>query len=138
MVVAAESLGLGTCYIGSIQEMDVYSILKVPKYCFPAGLVCMGYPDQNKKLSMRLPLEAVVHKNEYRIPGDNDILDWYRERDAVWDRVSDERKEMQAKENIHGIALALAVQKFSKNVVEQRSKGIIENLERSGFDFAKG
>jgi nitroreductase len=137
MVVAAESMGMGTCYIGSIQEMDVYSILKVPKYCFPAGLVCMGYPDQNKQLSMRLPLEAVVHKNEYRLTTDDDILSWYKERDAVWERVSDERKEMLAKENIHGIAQALAVQKFSKKVVEERSKGIIENLERSGFDFGK-
>ncbi len=136
MVVAAESMGIGTCFIGSIQEMDVYSILNVPKYCFPAGLVCMGYPDQNRDLSMRLPIEAIVHRNDYKLPTDNDILEWYKERDAVWEKVSDKRKEMLAKENIHGIAQALALQRYSREEVEKRSRGIIENLKKSGFDFS--
>jgi nitroreductase len=133
IVVAAESLGLGTCYVGSILEMNIQEILKTPDHVFPAGMVCIGYPDQSPDLSMRLPLDAVVHKNIYRLPSDDEINEWYKERDAVWDTVSDTLKEKLKEQNIFGIAQALSVQRYSKEVVERRSKGILENLKRSGF-----
>ena len=135
MVVAAESLGLGTCYIGSILSMDIQRLLGAPEHVFPAGLVCMGYPDESPDLSMRLPMEAVVHRDYYCIPTDQNIADWYRERDNVWETVSDRLKKKLAEENIHGIAQALAVQKFSQEIVTRRSRGIIENLARSGFEL---
>lgn len=135
MVVAAESIGLGTCYFGSILELDIQDILCAPKYVFPAGLVCIGYPDESSELSMRLPMDAVVHKNTYRIPRDEDIIKWYEERDNVWNTVSDKLKEKLKKQNIYGIAQALAVQKYSKEVIEKRSKGILENLKNAGFDL---
>jgi nitroreductase len=136
MVVAAESLGLGTCYIGSILEMNIQELLGAPEYVFPAGLVCMGYPDEDNELSMRLPLEAVVHKNNYHIPTDEEISEWYRERDNVWETVSDNLKARLKEDNIFGIAQALAKQRYSKEVVEKRSQPIIENLKRSKFDLS--
>lgn len=136
MVVAAESLGIGTCYIGSILEINVQNILGVPEYVFPAGMVCMGYPEEVPDLSMRLPLEAVVHKNSYRLPTDDDIAEWYQERDNVWETVSDNVKERLAEQDIHGIAQALAVQRYSDEVTDKRSKGIRENLRKSKFDLS--
>ena len=135
MVIAAESFGMGTCYIGSILEMNIAEILGVPKHVFPAGLVCIGYPEATPKLSMRLPLDAVVHRNSYRMPTDDDINRWYAERDKVWDKVSEERKEKLKGQNIHSIGGALAVQRYSAEVVEQRSRGILDNLRRSEFDL---
>lgn len=135
MVVAAESMGLGTCYIGSILEMDIQKILKVPEHVFPAGMVCIGYPNQTKKLSKRLPLDAVVHKNNYRIPTDEDIGQWYQERDNVWNTLPEQTIERLNKQDIHGIAQALAVQRYSKEIVEKWSSGIIDNLKRSKFDL---
>jgi len=108
MVVAAESFGIGTCYVGSILEMDVQKILGVPEYVFPAGMVCMGYPEDIPDLGMRLPLDAVVHRNTYKLPTDDDIADWYKERDNVWETVSDNVKKRLAEQDIHGIAQALA------------------------------
>jgi nitroreductase len=135
MVVAAESMGIGTCYVGSIFEMDVQKVLDVPEYVFPAGMVCMGYPEEIPDLSMRLPLEAVVHRNLYRLPTDDDIAEWYKERDNVWETVSDNIKQRLAEQDIHGIAQALAVQKFSDEITGKRSKGIRENLRKSQFDL---
>lgn len=135
MVIAAESLGLGTCYLGSGVELDIQELFGVPKYVFPAGLLCLGYPDALPGLSMRLPLEAVVHRNRYYIPSDDDIRLWYAERDRVWDTVSESRKRELAEQNISDIAQALSVQKFSPDVVEKRSKGILRNLDKSGFDL---
>lgn len=138
MVVAAESLGLGTCYLGSGVELDIQELFGAPEYVFPAGLVCMGYPDTSPGLSKRLPLEAVVHRNQYHMPSDNDIKSWYDERDRVWDTVPDLRKKELATQGISGIAQALSLQKFSPGVVEKRSRGILRILRKSGFDIHTG
>jgi len=135
IVVAAESLGLGTCYLGSGVELDVQELFGVPEYVFPAGLVCLGYPAVSPKLSMRLPLEAVIHHNRYHIATDDDINRWYEERDRVWESVSESRRKELSKQGIAGIAQALSVQKFSPEIVEKRSKGILRNLKNSRFDL---
>jgi len=135
IITAAESMGLGTCCIGSVLEMDLQTILGIPEYVFPAGMVCMGYPEKTPDLSMRLPLEAVVHRNSYHMPSDDDINKWYEERDNVWETVSNTIKERLSKQDIHGIAQALAMQKFSSKFIEKRSLKILENLKRAKFDF---
>lgn len=135
VVVAAESLGLGTCYLGGGVEIDARELFGVPDHCFPAGLVCLGYPDVDPPLSMRLPLEAVVHRNRYRPPTDEDLDQWYRERDRVWESVPESRKESLQEQGIHGIAQALAIQKYSFEIAEKRSRGILRNLDRSRFDL---
>ena len=47
-VVAAESLGLGSCYIGDVVEHFEYhqQLLKLPRYVVPAAMVCFGYPTE--------------------------------------------------------------------------------------------
>jgi hypothetical protein len=82
---------------------------------------------------MRLPLEAIVHRNTYQYPSDEQIKGFYREREGVWDTVSDEHRQRLAAKDIHSIPQALAVQRFSDAVTARRSKGIIDNLDRSGF-----
>lgn len=138
MVVAAESLGLGTCYLGSGVELDIQDLFGAPEYVFPAGLVCMGYPETLPNLSQRLPMEAVVHRNQYRMPSEDDINSWYSERDQVWDKVPVSRKKELAKQGISSIAQALSLQKFSPEIVEKRSRGILRILRKSGFDLHTG
>ena len=54
-VIAAESLGLGSCYIGDI--MENYEIQRdlfdLPKYVFPICLVCFGYPTPQQIIGSR-------------------------------------------------------------------------------------
>ncbi|MBU0982444.1 MAG: nitroreductase family protein [candidate division Zixibacteria bacterium] len=138
IVIAAESLGLGTCYLGGGLELDVHELFGAPELVFPAGMVCLGYPEVTPKLSQRLPLEAVVHRNRYHKPTDDDINAWYAERDRVWDTVPDSRKAELAEQGLSGIAQALSVQKFSSERVEQRSRGMLRNLKKSGFDLVTG
>lgn len=135
MVVAAESLGLGTCYLGSGVELDIQELFGTPELVFPTGLVCLGYPDADPVLSRRLPLEAVMHRNRYHLPSRDDINAWYKDRDRVWESVSESRKLELAKQSISGIAQSLSVQKFSPKIVEKRSRGILKNLWKSGFDL---
>ena len=113
--------------------MNIQELLNTPEHVFPAGMVCIGYPDESPGLRARLPLEAVVHRNTYRVLTDDEIRAAYRERERVWETVKEGLKERLRKENIHSIPQAVAVQRYSKEIVVGRSKGIIENLDRAKF-----
>jgi len=49
IVIAAESAGLGCCYIGGIRNKPdkVTELLNLPKHVYPVFGMCMGYPDQH-------------------------------------------------------------------------------------------
>src|SRR5712671_5491178 len=59
-ILAAETLGLGTCPISVLRNhiKAVGEILVLPDKVFPVAGLCLGYPAQAGFVSMRLPLEA--------------------------------------------------------------------------------
>ena len=71
-VVAAHSLGLGSCYIGDITEKYEYhrELLQLPRYVVPAAMLCLGYPTEKqlrREKPVRFELEDLVHENGYRM-----------------------------------------------------------------------
>ena len=69
-VVAAHSLGLGSCYIGDITENYAFhkELLKLPKYVVPAAMLCIGYPTAQQLSRVkppRHPVSDLVHENGY-------------------------------------------------------------------------
>ncbi len=72
VVVAAHSLGLGSCYIGDITENFEFhqELLKLPQYVVPAAMLCIGYPTQQQKDRPKPPRHQVfdlVHENGYNM-----------------------------------------------------------------------
>lgn len=69
-VVAAESLGLGTVYIGGMRNrpQDVASELGLPARVFPVFGMCVGWPDEAKpaEIKPRLGQGAVLHRERYQ------------------------------------------------------------------------
>ena len=70
-VTAAESLGIGSCYIGDILEnVEIQrEILGLPEYVFPAAMLVFGYPTEQQKARPkpeRFDLKYVVQENSYR------------------------------------------------------------------------
>lgn len=70
-VTAAESLGLGSCYIGDIMERcEVHrALLNLPEYVFPAVMLVIGRPTQQQKerpKPARCGIGHIVHENAYR------------------------------------------------------------------------
>lgn len=65
--VAAESLGLGICYIGGIRNdiRRVASLLQLPKYTFPLYGITVGTPLHTNEVKPRLPLHNLVCENTY-------------------------------------------------------------------------
>lgn len=71
--LAAESLGLGICYIGSIRNnpREVIELLGLPRLVFPIVGMTVGYPAQPPPLRPRLPLEAILHRERYNANQDD-------------------------------------------------------------------
>lgn len=84
-VLAAETLGLGTCPISVLRNRidAVADILGLPEKVFPVAGLCLGYPAQTGFVSMRLPLAATVHIDRYDDSALPEAVDGYdRRRDA--------------------------------------------------------
>ncbi|MGM8364295.1 oxygen-insensitive NADPH nitroreductase [Virgibacillus sp. W0181] len=91
-VLAAESMGLGICYLGSLRNniRETNDILDLPDYVVPLFGLAVGYPAKQSEKKPRLPLEAVYHENQYDNnlnrqqaiieAFDNEIIEYYRGR----------------------------------------------------------
>lgn len=84
ILAAAESLGLGGVYIGSLRN-DIRcagEILGLPKHVVPLFGLCLGHPDMSSKINQsqrpRLPLDVLVSTDTYQIP-DESTLTKYNE-----------------------------------------------------------
>lgn len=82
VLAAAESLGLGGVFIGSLRnDIDRASaLLELPKHVVPMFGLCLGYPDMTAKVNQsqrpRLPLDVLVSENTYQ-PATEDALEDY-------------------------------------------------------------
>jgi len=78
--LAAESLGLGICYIGSIRNnpREVIELLGLPRLVFPVVGMTVGYPQQPPPLRPRLPLEAILHRERYNTNQDRALHEYDR------------------------------------------------------------
>ncbi len=67
MVVAAESLGLGTCYIGSAQyrSLAIAKECNLPERVFPIVGLAAGYPAEDPPVRPRYPLEFTLFEDRY-------------------------------------------------------------------------
>jgi nitroreductase len=69
-VVAAESLGLGTVYIGALRNQPerVAEELRLPPRSFAVFGMCIGYPDAARPAAVkpRLDVATVLHRETYR------------------------------------------------------------------------
>ncbi len=66
-VLAAESMGLGACYIGGLRNNldEVCKLLHIPKFVIPLFGIAVGYPAQMPDKKPRLPFEHIYHEGEY-------------------------------------------------------------------------
>ena len=86
MVLSAESVGLGVCPISVIRnEIDkVASVLDLPDLVFPVAGLCLGYPQGEGHVSLRLPRSLTTHVDRYEDGAlGPDIDDYDRRRNAL-------------------------------------------------------
>jgi FMN reductase [NAD(P)H] len=86
MILCAESAGLGVCPISVLRnEIDkVATILGLPDLVFPVAGLCLGYPQAEGHVSLRLPRRATTHRDGYDDRALPQAIDDYdRRRDAL-------------------------------------------------------
>src|SRR5580704_15822353 len=86
MILCAESVGLGACPISVIRnEVDkVAAILGLPDLVFPVAGLCLGYPQAEGHVSLRLPRSATTCSDRYDDSSLSSAIDDYdRRRNAL-------------------------------------------------------
>ncbi len=80
LLIAAESLGLGGVYLGSIRNdiQRISELLALPAGVVPMFGMALGYPDQDPAMRPRLPMNLVVSTNQYQ-PASKEQLDAYNQ-----------------------------------------------------------
>lgn len=70
--LAAESLGLGMCYIGAIRNnpQQVIDLLALPRLVFPISGMTLGWPSRPHSPRPKLPVRAVLHWETYQTAGE--------------------------------------------------------------------
>ncbi len=66
--LAAESLGLGICYLGALRNdpRGVAEIFQLPRLVYPLFGMTVGWPVESPMIRPRLPLTAVLHWEAYQ------------------------------------------------------------------------
>ncbi|MGB1111199.1 MAG: oxygen-insensitive NADPH nitroreductase [Gammaproteobacteria bacterium] len=88
--LAAESLGLGGVLIGGLRNDPQVTVeqLKLPRLVAPLFGFCLGWPDQDTAVKERLPVDVILHQDEYsdanfeseQAPYDQRIAGYYASR----------------------------------------------------------
>ncbi len=81
--VAAEAKGLGFCYLGTVNynTRQIAELLQCPKGVVPVVAIAMGHPAEQPRLSERLGQDAVVHRETYHVPTDDELIATHKVRD---------------------------------------------------------
>ncbi len=75
MVIAAESLGLGTCYLGYVPyyASAIKKQFELPDKVFPIVGITMGYADEEPDKRPRYPIDFTLFEGKYPEFSDEDI-----------------------------------------------------------------
>jgi nitroreductase len=65
ILLAAYSMGLGTCWVGAFDEKRVRRVLRVPEGVRPVALVPVGYHAGVSGMRIRRPVSEVVHEEVF-------------------------------------------------------------------------
>ncbi|MBG9981394.1 NADPH-dependent oxidoreductase [Facklamia sp. DSM 111018] len=93
--IAAESLGFGAVYFGSIlnDSAKMIELLQLPSLTFPIVGLGYGYPNDNPELKPRIPVEYKVGENTYSAY--SDYLELLKEYDTEMTQYYDTREKNQ-------------------------------------------
>ncbi len=127
-VVAAESMGVGSCYIGDILEnYEIHrEMFDLPQYAVPICMVCFGYPSKEQKArerTERFGEKFVVHKDRYRRLGEDEFEAMYA---GVHERMMAGSAEMCDQPNV---GIRMYKRKFSADYAVEMRRSVRAILE---------
>jgi nitroreductase len=123
-VIAAESFGLGSCYIGDILEnAETHrQLFDLPPYAFPISLLCIGYPTRQqtrRQMTTRFDPEFVVFRDRYRRLSGDDFQRMFAEMEAHRVRSSPSSPQRGA-----NVGQAVYLRKFSAEFSTEMTRSV--------------
>jgi hypothetical protein len=130
--VAAESNGLGICYLGTAlyNAPEIAAILKLPAGVIPITALTIGYPEAIPELTDRLPMEAVIHYETYSDFDEPAINALYKEKESL--ESSGKFVVENKKENLAQVYTEV---RYKKADNEHFSHKLVKMLKDQGFSF---
>lgn len=128
--VAAESLGLGLCWLGTITYNcpDFIKHFNLPKNVFPVACIAMGYSAEKPELTDKLPIEAMIHREVYEDYDEEKINSLYKEKERHPHTLS-----LLKENNLENLAKIFTERRYVKKDNEHFSKILYETLEKQDF-----
>jgi len=128
--IAAESVGLGICYLGTTtyNAGEIIDILRLPKLVVPITTITVGYPAETPQQTDRLPLHAIVHHEKYGNFSANDIDKIYAEKEN-----SEFYRQFVAENKKETLAQVFTDIRYSKKNNEFFSEKFLKVLKEQGF-----
>lgn len=133
--LAAESLGLGSCYIGAIRNnpAEVIELLGLPRLTFPLVGMTLGWPETVPEPKPRLATSAVLHWESYDASNEGEAL-------AEYDRVMVETGIYQGRQvSVPGVEGDTEeygwMEHSARRVSQPRRAGLRQVLQDQGFEL---
>jgi len=130
--VAADALGLGSCYVGTAlaKAGEVAEFLELPQGVFPGVLISIGYPAEEISTRKKHRLNTLLHEERHRDLPDEELLAAYKEKhEAAWaPRVEITERRLQ---RLYETCLRVHGEEFAeRSVAHARELGYISPVQR--------
>ena len=126
----ADEEGLGYCYLGTTVYMPqrIIEVLRLPRLVMPVATITLGWPNEQPPQTDRLPLEAIIHNEQYEDYTPERIDRFYTAKEQL-----PENQEFVRINNKETLAQIFTDIRYTKNDNEAMSAGLIETLKNQGF-----
>ena len=160
VVLLAESYGLGSVYVGSVQSnlAEARRLFAIPEYVLPLMVLSIGYPKSIPRRIPKLEREAIVHREQYRTASDEEIqqaftlkygdfggkVEEYLEKAFIETIEADKQggegwttwaAEEMTRLEIRNNAEFLFKLRYPAEVMVKLNQRLIESFRQAGFDF---
>ncbi len=127
-VIAAESFGIGSCYIGDIMEQyEIHrKLFDLPQYTFPIGLLVFGYPTPEqlrRPYTKRFDEKFILFENKYHRLDEQEFRKMFAQHER-------QMSKGQNKEGPANFGQAMYFRKFDSDFSREMSRSVRVILER--------
>ncbi|MDP2860065.1 MAG: nitroreductase family protein [Bacillota bacterium] len=137
VVLAAESLGLGSVYIAIVAgaARSIRQLLGYPPLVVPVLGLCVGWPDKRPQPKPRLPLRAIVHRDRYQDFSGEEIDRIYGARESAWKQANPQGLTLPDGRIVKSLSQWTTLGHYGGDIVAQWDEEFVEAIREAGFRF---